>query len=74
MNRPVLFIGTAIAAALIAAGFRADGTGAIINSSRGLTACFEPDDPQWEAAIERATKTTVQDLLQGTPMRALSTC
>jgi len=58
-------------AADTAAAFRADGTGAIINSSRGLTACFKPDDPQWEAAIERATKSTIQDLLQATPMRAL---
>lgn len=55
-----------------AAGFRADGAGAIINSSRGLTACFNPDEPKWEEAIERATRATIQDLRQVTPMRALS--
>lgn len=54
-----------------AAAFRADGAGAIINSSRGLTACFKPDEPKWEEAIERATRTTIQDLRQVTPMRAL---
>jgi orotidine-5'-phosphate decarboxylase len=53
------------------AGFRADGAGAIINSSRGITACFKPDDPKWEEAIEKATHATIQDLLQLTPMRAL---
>jgi orotidine-5'-phosphate decarboxylase len=54
-----------------ASAFRADGGGAIINSSRGITACFHPDEPKWEDAIDRATRTTIQDLLQGTPMRAL---
>jgi orotidine-5'-phosphate decarboxylase len=54
-----------------AAGFRADGAGAIINSSRGITACFNPDEPKWEEAIERATRATIQDLLQVTPMGAL---
>jgi orotidine-5'-phosphate decarboxylase len=54
-----------------AAAFRADGTGAIINSSRGLTACFKPDEPRWEAAIERATRATIDDLRNATPMRAL---
>ena len=54
-----------------AAGFRADGAGAIINSSRGITACFKPDEPKWEEAIERATRATIHDLLQVTPMRAL---
>ncbi len=58
-------------AADTAGGFRADGAGAIVNSSRGLTACFKPDDPNWEAAIERATRAAAQDLLQATPMRAL---
>ena len=54
-----------------AAGFRADGTGAVINSSRGITACFKPDEPKWEEAIERATRATIQDLRQVTPMAAL---
>lgn len=55
-----------------AAAFRPDGTGAIINSSRGLTACFAPDERKWEEAIERATCATIQDLSQVTPMRALA--
>jgi orotidine-5'-phosphate decarboxylase len=58
-------------AADTAAGFRADGAGAIINSSRGITASFKPDEPKWEEAIERATRATIQDLSQATPMRAL---
>jgi orotidine-5'-phosphate decarboxylase len=59
-------------AADTAAAFRADGSGAIVNSSRGITACFKPDEPKWQTAIERATKAAIQDLLQATPMSALS--
>jgi orotidine-5'-phosphate decarboxylase len=58
-------------AADTAAAFRADGAGAVINSSRGITACFKPDEPRWEEAIERATRAAIQDLLQVTPMLAL---
>jgi orotidine-5'-phosphate decarboxylase len=58
-------------AADTAAAFRADGAGAIINSSRGIMACFRPDEPRWEDAIERATRATVEDLRQKTPMAAL---
>lgn len=54
-----------------AAGFRADGFGAIINSSRGITACFKPNEPKWEEAIDRATRAAIQDLLQVTPMGTL---
>ena len=54
-----------------AAGFRTDGTGAIINSSRGITACFKPEEPKWEEAIERATKGAIEDLRKVTPMGAL---
>jgi orotidine-5'-phosphate decarboxylase len=49
-------------AADTAAAFRADGTGAIVNSSRGITACFKPDEPKWEDAIDRATRATIADL------------
>jgi orotidine-5'-phosphate decarboxylase len=58
-------------AADTAAAFRADGAGAIINSSRGITACFQPDDPRWEDAVEGATKATIDDLCRATPMGAL---
>ena len=54
-----------------AAGFRPDGAGAIINSSRGITACFKLEEPKWEYAIEMATRATIQDLQQVTPMKAL---
>jgi orotidine-5'-phosphate decarboxylase len=54
-----------------AAAFRADGTGAVINSSRGITACFKPDEPKWEEAIDKATRATIADLRQATPMRSL---
>jgi orotidine-5'-phosphate decarboxylase len=43
-------------AADTASGFRPDGTGAIVNSSRGITACFKPTEPCWEAAVETATR------------------
>jgi len=43
-------------AADTAAGFRPDGTGAIVNSARGITACFKPGESRWEAAVEAATR------------------
>lgn len=55
-----------------AAGFRADGAGAIINSSRGIMASFKPDEPKWEEAIDRATRATIQDLRAVTPMGQLT--
>jgi len=53
------------AAADTKAAFRGDGAGAVINSSRGITACFQPDDAKWEMAIERATKAAIADLFGG---------
>jgi orotidine-5'-phosphate decarboxylase len=45
-------------AADVKAGFLPNGLGAIVNSSRGITFPFQPDDPDWEqkviAAAERA--------------------
>lgn len=58
-------------AADVAAAFRADGSGAIVNSSRGITACFRPDDPAWENAILTATRRAIDDLAGATPMSAL---
>lgn len=49
-------------AADTAAAFRADGAGAVVNSSRGITACFTPDEPRWEDAIAAATRAAIQDL------------
>jgi orotidine-5'-phosphate decarboxylase len=60
-------------AADVAAGFRDDGLGAIVNSSRGIIAAFKPDDPQWETKIVEATKAAIDDLRQSTPMGRLRT-
>jgi orotidine-5'-phosphate decarboxylase len=46
----------------VAGAFRPDGLGAIVNSSRGITFPFRPDDPDWELAIVRATKDAVAAL------------
>jgi orotidine-5'-phosphate decarboxylase len=45
-----------------AAAFRPDGTGAVVNSSRGIIACFRPDDAAWEARVEAATRAAIADL------------
>ncbi len=55
-----------------AAGFRADGLGAVVNSARGITAAFKPDDPRWETAIEMATRTNIASLAEATPMGRLA--
>ncbi len=54
-----------------AAAFRADGAGAVVNSSRGITASFASDEPKWEQAIEAATKASIADLRAATPMGQL---
>jgi orotidine-5'-phosphate decarboxylase len=54
-------------AADCAPGFRADGLGAIVNSSRGIAACFKPEESKWEAAVEAATRSTIAALRQATP-------
>ena len=43
----------------VAAAFRADGLGAVVNSSRGITFPFQPDEPEWERAIVAATERSV---------------
>jgi orotidine-5'-phosphate decarboxylase len=47
----------------VAAAFGADGLGAVVNSSRGIIACFKPDDADWEAKVEAATRAAIADLL-----------
>jgi orotidine-5'-phosphate decarboxylase len=44
-------------AADVAPAFRADGLGAVINSSRGILFPFRPDERRWEARIEEAVRT-----------------
>jgi orotidine-5'-phosphate decarboxylase len=51
-----------------AAGFRPDGTGAIVNSSRGITASFAPEETNWEAAVAAATQAAISALKAETPM------
>jgi orotidine-5'-phosphate decarboxylase len=46
----------------VAAAFRPDGLGAVVNSSRGVTFPFHPDDPDWEAAVVRATERAAGEL------------
>jgi orotidine-5'-phosphate decarboxylase len=56
----------------VAPAFRADGTGAIVNSSRGIIASFAPHEPDWEEAIEQATRGAIDDLSAATAMGRLA--
>jgi orotidine-5'-phosphate decarboxylase len=49
-------------AADVRVAFRPDGLGAVVNSSRGVTFPFRPEDPNWEAAIEAAARSAAADL------------
>jgi orotidine-5'-phosphate decarboxylase len=49
-------------AADVAGAFRSDGLGAIVNSSRGITACFAPGDPQWPSAVKSAAQVAIKSL------------
>jgi orotidine-5'-phosphate decarboxylase len=49
-------------AADVKAAYRADGLGAVVNSSRGVTFPFKPDDPDWEAKIVEAAKKAAEEL------------
>jgi orotidine-5'-phosphate decarboxylase len=42
--------------------FRADGLGAVVNSSRGILFPFAPDERAWEGKIETATRATIAAL------------
>jgi len=46
----------------VAPAFRHDGLGAVVNSSRGIIACFKPDDARWEQAVEAATHAMIDQL------------
>jgi len=58
-------------AADTAAGFRPDGLGALVNSSRGIIAAFQPEDPAWEVGVEKATRATIAALVEATAMGRL---
>jgi orotidine-5'-phosphate decarboxylase len=49
-------------AADVLPAFRADGLGAVVNSSRGILFPYKPDDPAWESKIEQATRETIRAL------------
>jgi orotidine-5'-phosphate decarboxylase len=49
-------------AADTAAAFRADGLGAVVNSSRGILFPYKPEAAGWEARIEEATHKTIAEL------------
>ncbi|MFO0807984.1 MAG: orotidine-5'-phosphate decarboxylase [Gemmataceae bacterium] len=49
-------------AADVRLGFRADGLGAIVNSSRGVTFPFKADETGWEAKIDAAARTAAAEL------------
>jgi orotidine-5'-phosphate decarboxylase len=43
-------------AADVKVAYRPDGLGAVVNSSRGVTFPFHPDDPDWEAKVVAAAE------------------
>jgi len=49
-------------AADVRAAYRADGLGAVVNSSRGITFPFHPDDPEWEAKVVAAAQKAQAEL------------
>ena len=49
-------------AADVKPAYRADGLGAVVNSSRGITFPFHRDDPHWEAKIIDAAKRASSEL------------
>ena len=49
-------------AADVKEAYRADGLGAVVNSSRGVTFPFHPDDPGWEAKVVEAAKKAAAEL------------
>jgi orotidine-5'-phosphate decarboxylase len=49
-------------AADVKAAYRSDGLGAVVNSSRGVTFPFHPDDPDWESKIVEAAKKAAAEL------------
>jgi orotidine-5'-phosphate decarboxylase len=50
------------AAADVLPAFASDRQGAIVNSSRGILFPYLPSERNWEAAVERATRETIQAL------------
>lgn len=62
----------------VASAFHADGTGALVNSSRGIIFASTRKDyrdrflpKEWEKAVEQATREMIADLAENTPAGAL---
>lgn len=49
----------------VQAAFRADGLGAVVNSSRGVTFPCKPDDPEWETKVLAAARKAHAELKHG---------
>lgn len=49
-------------AAGVKAAFRPDGLGAVVNSSRGITFCFRPDEADWESKVRTAAENAQAEL------------
>jgi orotidine-5'-phosphate decarboxylase len=58
-------------AAEVGPAVRSDGLGAVVNSSRGILFPFQPEETQWEACVEAATRETIH-ALAATSMQFLS--
>jgi hypothetical protein len=54
-----------------APAFRSDGLGVVVNSARGITFCYDPQDANWEEAVVSATRDTISALATDTPMAML---
>jgi orotidine-5'-phosphate decarboxylase len=52
-------------AADVRAALRADGLGAVVNSSRGVTFPFKPADADWETKVTAAAKVAAEELRVG---------
>ncbi len=46
----------------LAAAFDSSGLGALVNSSRGVTACFDPGDRDWREAVRKAIGNFREDI------------
>jgi orotidine-5'-phosphate decarboxylase len=49
-------------AADVKAAYRPDGLGAVVNSSRGVTFPYDPDDPDWESKVVAAAAKAAAEL------------
>jgi orotidine-5'-phosphate decarboxylase len=59
-------------AADTAAAFDALGLGAVVNSSRGITFAYDPNESRWEERVVAAARSAIADLRAATPMQRLT--